>query len=320
MAVTVVAAAAFFAVAPDAVVPFARCSPSARSRPRGRRASSLLGLVARSGPVALNFFTTGRRHDVRDGARGRRVGARRGGAQPARRARGGAARRRRGAGPDRARAARRDRAQRLGDRRAGRGGRGRLRRAARPGARGAALDRARPGRDALAELRRLLEPSVPQADGREPAPQPGLDRLDALAEPLRGGGLDGRVSAARATPASLPAGVDLSAYRIVQEALTNTLRHARATRAEVTVRYARGRASRSTCATTARAAPADGPAAAAGSSACASAPRCSAARSRRGPRPGGGFRVHAGCRWRRAREHPRPARRRPGARPRRLPR
>ena len=43
---------------------------------------------------------------------------------------------------------------------------------------------------------------------------------------------------ARATPRALPAGVDLSAYRIVQEALTNTLRHAGASRADVTVRYA----------------------------------------------------------------------------------
>jgi signal transduction histidine kinase len=73
--------------------------------------------------------------------------------------------------------------------------------------------------------------------GAEPTgPQPGLDLLDELAEPLRAGGL--RVVVRREGPATeLPAGVDLSAYRIVQEALTNTVRHARATRAEVTIRY-----------------------------------------------------------------------------------
>jgi signal transduction histidine kinase len=89
------------------------------------------------------------------------------------------------------------------------------------------------GRDALGELRRLLgavQPADP--DG----PQPGLDRLDELAEPLRAGGLD-VVVRREGEPAPLPAGVDLSAYRIVQEALTNTLRHARATSAEVTVTY-----------------------------------------------------------------------------------
>ena len=68
------------------------------------------------------------------------------------------------------------------------------------------------------------------------APQPGVDRLEDLAQPLRAGGLE--VVLRREGPESpLPAGVDLSAYRIVQEALTNTLRHARATRAEVTLRY-----------------------------------------------------------------------------------
>jgi signal transduction histidine kinase len=93
----------------------------------------------------------------------------------------------------------------------------------------------RAGRDALAELRRLLSAVRPGLD--EPSgPQPGLDRLDELAEPLRAGGLT--VVVRREGPATtLPAGVDVSAYRIVQEALTNTVRHARATRAEVTVRY-----------------------------------------------------------------------------------
>jgi signal transduction histidine kinase len=90
------------------------------------------------------------------------------------------------------------------------------------------------GRDALREVRRLL--GGVSADPDPTQPQPGLARLDELAEPLRVGGLD--VSVRReGDPLELPAGVDLSAYRIVQEALTNTLRHARATRAEVVVRY-----------------------------------------------------------------------------------
>jgi signal transduction histidine kinase len=87
------------------------------------------------------------------------------------------------------------------------------------------------GRDALGELRLLLDAMRPEDDAPEHAPAPGLDRLDELAEPLRAGGLD--VVMRREGDGAVPAGVDLSAYRIVQEALTNTLRHARATRAEV---------------------------------------------------------------------------------------
>lgn len=82
------------------------------------------------------------------------------------------------------------------------------------------------GRATLEELRKLLGAVSPQE-------RPGLDRLTDLVEPLRAAGL--RVDVNR-EPVSLPAGVDLSAYRIVQEALTNTLRHAHATRAEVLVR------------------------------------------------------------------------------------
>jgi len=89
------------------------------------------------------------------------------------------------------------------------------------------------GREALTELRRLLG-SVRTGDL---APQPSLTELGALLEQVRGAGLAVELSVegdARALPASL----DLSAYRIVQEALTNTLKHARATHASVLVRYA----------------------------------------------------------------------------------
>ena len=100
------------------------------------------------------------------------------------------------------------------------------------------------GREALHELRRLLsgvrtgdDDTAAQGADTPLPPQPGLDRIEELAAPLRAAGLRVEV-ACTGSPVPLPAGVDISAYRIVQEALTNTLRHAQASRAEVTVRYA----------------------------------------------------------------------------------
>jgi signal transduction histidine kinase len=89
------------------------------------------------------------------------------------------------------------------------------------------------GRGALTELRRLLG-----ADDGEGGvlPQPSLARLDELVDRVRATGL--RVELAiEGTPRTVPDGVGLSAYRIVQESLTNTLKHARATRAVVRLRY-----------------------------------------------------------------------------------
>jgi signal transduction histidine kinase len=75
------------------------------------------------------------------------------------------------------------------------------------------------------------------ADG-EPAlgPQPRLTQLQTLVEQMRDVGLPVELTI-EGEPRPLPAGVDLSAYRIVQEALTNTLKHARPAHAHVTVRY-----------------------------------------------------------------------------------
>jgi len=90
------------------------------------------------------------------------------------------------------------------------------------------------GRAALAELRRLL--GVVRADGVAYGPQPSLDRLDELVDQVRSAGLHVAVTV-EGEPRVLPSGVDLSAYRVVQEALTNTLKHARATRADVHLRF-----------------------------------------------------------------------------------
>jgi signal transduction histidine kinase len=81
------------------------------------------------------------------------------------------------------------------------------------------------GRQALDELRHLLGVLRPETDPDGLDPQPGLADLPRLVEQLRGAGVDVSL-ATDGVPAELPARVDLFAYRIVQEALTNVLKHA----------------------------------------------------------------------------------------------
>jgi signal transduction histidine kinase len=102
--------------------------------------------------------------------------------------------------------------------------------------RDALKDVERAGRTALAEMRRLLAAIRPDGDEAELVPQPGLDGLDSLLEQIGRAGLPVELHV-DGQPFPLPRGVELSAYRIVQEGLTNALKHARATDAGVTVRY-----------------------------------------------------------------------------------
>jgi signal transduction histidine kinase len=85
----------------------------------------------------------------------------------------------------------------------------------------------------LAELRRVL--GVLRTAERDTAPQPGLADLDSLLDSARAGGVSVTLTAS-GTPVDLPEGVNLSAYRILQEALSNALRHAPGS--DVTVRLA----------------------------------------------------------------------------------
>jgi signal transduction histidine kinase len=94
----------------------------------------------------------------------------------------------------------------------------------------------RAGRTALTQMRRLLAAMRDDGEEAELAPQPGLDGLEALADEVGRAGLPVRLHV-EGERLPLPRGIDLSAYRIVQEGLTNALKHARATAADVTVRY-----------------------------------------------------------------------------------
>jgi signal transduction histidine kinase len=92
------------------------------------------------------------------------------------------------------------------------------------------------GRSALGEMRRLLGAMRRDDEAPDLAPNPGLDRLDLLLEQVRAAGLPVHLQV-HGQPVALPEGLDLSAYRIVQEGLTNTLKHARASHAEVVISY-----------------------------------------------------------------------------------
>jgi signal transduction histidine kinase len=94
----------------------------------------------------------------------------------------------------------------------------------------------RAGRIALAEMRRLLAAMRRDGDDVELMPQPGLDGLDSLLQEIGRAGLPVRLHV-DGEPFPLPPAIDLSAYRIVQEGLTNALKHSRASNADVTVRY-----------------------------------------------------------------------------------
>ena len=178
----------------------------------------------------------------------------------------------------------------------------------------------RQSRDAMAELRATLGVLRNGAPDAPRAPVPGLAELDGLVAMAAGAGVSVEV-AIEGAKRPLPTTVDLTAYRIVQESLTNVVRHAHARAASVSVRYRPdalllevrddgGAANGATASPTGTA-----------SSACASGPPPWAGRSTpaRPPAAGSSF---ARCSRpdRGPNEHPRAARRRPDARALRLPR
>jgi signal transduction histidine kinase len=103
-------------------------------------------------------------------------------------------------------------------------------------AEGALLTVEATGREAMAELRRMLGVLNDDGDASGVAPQPGVDQLPALVARVRDAGLPAELRI-DGTPVVLPASIDVTIYRIVQEALTNALRYARRAATLVLVSY-----------------------------------------------------------------------------------
>jgi signal transduction histidine kinase len=96
----------------------------------------------------------------------------------------------------------------------------------------------RTGREALTEMRRLLGLLREDERAGERLPQPGVGQLDALVEQVRAAGVPTTFTITGAAPDQLSGGLQLAAYRIVQEALTNTLKHGgRGVEASVELRW-----------------------------------------------------------------------------------
>lgn len=91
------------------------------------------------------------------------------------------------------------------------------------------------GRAAMAEMRRLLG-IVRDGETGLTVPQPGLGRLDELVDEFRSAGLPA-TARVLGEPRPLAPGLEVSAYRVIQEALTNAMRHAHATRVDIVLRY-----------------------------------------------------------------------------------
>jgi signal transduction histidine kinase len=163
------------------------------------------------------------------------------------------------------------------------------------------------GREALGELRLLL--GMLRAGDEPTEPQPGLGQLDELIASVRAAGLD--VTVEMTGEAALPRALDLSAYRIVQEALTNVLKHAGAGSAQVRVIKGRRRLELEIVDDAANPVTSNG-AGGHGSSACGSAWRCSAARSRPAPGPRAASSSTRACRSRWPPDDPARHRRRRG--------
>jgi len=95
------------------------------------------------------------------------------------------------------------------------------------------------GREALAEMRRMVGVLRHAEEAPALAPQPSLGEIERLVQHARDRGLPVELSI-EGDPVDLPTGIDLTAYRLVQEGLTNAIKHARARQAEVVIRYEDG--------------------------------------------------------------------------------